>query len=138
MKYLLDTNALIHFMNGQEPISSRITSSHPKDLAISGFTEAEIAFGIENSDPSTREKTRMARNLILAPFRRLYHDEAISAEYGKIKAHLQKNKIYHPKNEFDILIAATAIAKQLILVTQNKKDFEKIPNLQLEDWSKSP
>lgn len=135
MKYLLDTNALIHFMNGHQPLSDKVYAHPAGDVAVSGFTEAEIAFGVENSDPKTREQTRVARNLILASFTRVYHDESISIAYGKIKAHQKLNKIYYPQNEFDILIAATAYAKDLVLVTQNVKDFNQIPGLQYEDWS---
>jgi len=99
------------------------------------YTEAEIAYGVENSSAEMREVNRMSRSMILARFQRIYHDDSISASYGVIKAHLVQKKIFSPSNEFDILIAATAIAKDLILVTQNAKDFNQIPGLQIEDWS---
>ncbi len=135
MKYLLDTNALIHLFQSKEPINSKVRSCEPGDIGISGFTEAEIVFGIENSSPEYKEQNRMARALGMQPFERIYHDSDISLEYGKIKAHLVKNKIYSPSNELDMFIAATAIAKGLSLVTQNTHDFESIPNLKLENWS---
>ena len=136
MKYLLDTNVMIHLMNNQQPLSGNVMAHDPKDLAISGFTVAELAYGVENSSADMRENNRIARAALIAPFNQIYHDDAITQAYGKIKAYLVQNKIYSPKNEFDILIAATAIAKDLVLVTQNLKDFEKIPNLKFEDWSK--
>lgn len=137
MRYLLDTNALIQLFNGRQPLSTIVMKKVPAELAISGFTEAEIMFGVENSQPEKREANRAARSLGMAAFSRLYHDESISSAYGIIKAHLKQNKIYQPANEFDILIAATAIAKGLILVTENIKDFDQIRNLKIEDWSKA-
>ena len=136
MKYLLDTNVMIHLMNNQQPLSGNVMAHDPKDLAISGFTVAELAYGVENSSPEMKERNRLARAALIAPFQQIYHDDSITQSYGKIKAYLVQNKIYSPKNEFDILIAATAVAKDITLVTQNVKDFEKIPSLKIEDWSK--
>lgn len=136
MKYLLDTNVMIHLMNNMQPLSGNVMSHNLNELTISGFTAAELAFGVENSSPEMKERNRLARAALIAPFQQIYHDDSITQSYGKIKAYLVQNKIYSPKNEFDILIAATAIAKDLTLVTQNVRDFEKIPSLKIEDWSK--
>ncbi len=136
MKYLLDTNAMIHLFNNRQPFSANIMSHDIKEFAISGYTEAEIEYGIENSAPQNKQQNRIGRSMILAPFQRIYHDNSISVSYGVIKAFLVQKKIYSPSNEFDILIAATALAKNLILVTQNTRDFNKIPKLKFEDWSK--
>ncbi|MCB0361100.1 MAG: type II toxin-antitoxin system VapC family toxin [Bdellovibrionales bacterium] len=135
MKYLLDTNALIHLFQAKEPINSKVRSCEPGDICISGFTEAEILYGVENSSPEFREQNRIARALGMQPFQRIYHDSNVSIEYGRIKAHLNKNNIYFPSNELDIFIAATAIAKNLVLITQNIRDFDAIPNLTIENWS---
>ena len=136
MKYLLDTNAIIHLFNGYPILTANVKKRPPSELAISGFTEAEIAFGVENSDPEMREHNRTARTFGMVPFQRIYHDESISTAYGVIKAHLKSKGSYHPANEIDIFIAATAVAKSLTVVTQNQSDFISIPNLKLEDWSK--
>ena len=135
MKYLLDTNVMIHLFHAREPLNSKVQSLLPADLGISGYTEAEIQFGIEKSDQKFRAQNQIARSLALAPFTRVYHDQSISESYGKIKAYLVSNKIYEPRNEIDIFIAATAIAKKLILVTSNLKDFSAIPDLEIQDWS---
>lgn len=136
MKYLLDTNVMIHLFNSHQPLTTNVTNKHPSELAISGYTEAEIAYGVENSSATLKEKNRIARALAMAPFSRIYHDSQISEAYGKIKADLVQKKSYLPQNEIDIFIAATAIAKNLILVTQNSDDFININGLTLEDWSK--
>ena len=135
MKYLLDTNVMIHLFQAKEPLNSKVQSHPPADLAISGFTEAELRYGIEKSDPKYRAQNELARSLAIAPFNMVYHDHSVSEVYGKIKAHLVVNKIYVPQNEIDIFIAATAVAKNLILVTSNTKDFSFIAGLTLEDWS---
>lgn len=135
MKYLLDTNVMIHLFKAHEPLNSNIQKHDPDQLAVSGFTEAEILYGVENSAPESREQNRMARSIAMSAFARIYHDESISEAYGKIKTYLVKNKIYTPSNEIDIFISATAIAKDLTLVTNNVKDFNKIPGLKIQDWS---
>ncbi len=135
MKYLLDTNALIRLFQSREPINTKVRACELGDIAISGFTEAEILYGVENSSPEHKEQNRMARALGMQPFERVYHDSSISEEYGKIKSYLVQNKIYTPSNEFDIFIAATAIAKNLTVITENEKDFQSIPNLTIENWS---
>lgn len=135
MKYLLETNVMIQLLHAKEPLNSKVQSHSPDDLAISGFTEAELRYGIEKSDPKYRAQNELARSLAIAPFTMVYHDHSVSEAYGKIKAHLVAQKSYVPKNEIDIFIAATAIAKNLILVTSNTKDFAPIPGLNIEDWS---
>ena len=121
MKYLLDTNIIIYLIKGQEPLTSNIQRHNPNEVAVSGFTEAELRFGIENSKEENRLKNEGATNLILSLFTRLYHDERVSDRYGSIKAHIIKNKIYTPRLEIDLFIAATALAYDLTLITNNKK-----------------
>ena len=135
MKYLLDTNIIIYLIKGVEPLTSNIQKHSPDEIAVSGFTEAELRFGIENSKSEDKFKNETATNLVLSLFTRLYHDERISDRYGFIKAHTIKNKLYVPKLEIDLFIAATALAYDLTLITNNKKDFNSIPNLKVDDWS---
>lgn len=65
MKYLLDTNAMIHLFQSKEPLNSKVLAHHPDELAISGFTEAEIRYGIEKSDPKYRAQNELARSLAM-------------------------------------------------------------------------
>lgn len=135
MKHLLDTNIIIYLIKGVEPLTSNIQKHSPDEIAVSCFTEAELRFGIENSKSENKFKNETATNLVLSLFTRLYHDERISDRYGFIKAHTIKNKLYVPKLEIDLFIAATALAYDLTLITNNKKDFNSIPNLKVDDWS---
>lgn len=134
-KYLLDTNIVIYLLKGNEPLTSNIQKYIPTEIAVSGFTEAELRFGIENSKEENKLKNESATNLVLSLFTRLYQNEVVSLRYGSIKAHMIKNKVYTPKLEIDLFIAATALAFDLTLITNNKKDFGNIPELKIEDWS---
>lgn len=136
MKYLLDTNVMIHLMNKIEPVSSNIMKQNMSDLAISKITMAELAYGVENSAPERQESNRVARAMLLAPFNKINLDDDVIVEYGKAKAYLKQQKIYTPSNEFDIIIAATAIAKDMIVVTENVNDFNKIPGIKIDNWNK--
>lgn len=135
MKFLLDTNVLIHLLHSVQPLSTNVQKRKPSELGISGFTEAKIHYGIEKSAEQYKMQNQLARVLVMANLNRVYHDQSVSESYGKIKVYLESKKLNKPDNEIDIFIAATAVAKELILVTNNKKDFEHIPNLRLEDWS---
>lgn len=135
MKYLLDTNAIIHLIHSHKILSPKIQEFTNTNFAISGYTEAELRYAVENSPEIHRMQNEIAISLALAPFQRIYHDENVSFAYGKIKAQLKQQKIYELKNEIDIFIAATAVAHNLILITNNLKDFEKIQNLVCEDWT---
>lgn len=110
-------------------------SQSVSDLAISKITMAELAYGVENSAPEYQEVNRISRAMLLAPFNKIGLDDDVIVEYGKAKAFLKQNQIYSPSNEFDIIIAATALAKEMVLVTANTKDFDKIPKIKLENWN---
>lgn len=126
---------MIHLMNKVEPLSSKVMSQNMSDLAISKITMAELAYGVENSAAEYQEANRISRAMLLAPFNKIGLDDDVVVEYGKAKAYLKKNKVYSPSNEFDIIIAATAIAKGMTLITANTKDFDKIPMIKIENWN---
>lgn len=137
MKYLLDTNAVIYLIHQKAPLHSKVLKRKPETFGISGFTEAELRYAVEKSPEAYRLQNELAISLLLSAFTRIYHDESISYHYGKIKAHLKLHKLYEPKNEIDLFIAATALAHDLIVITANIKDFKNVPQLKIEDWSKS-
>jgi tRNA(fMet)-specific endonuclease VapC len=101
-------------------------------LAISACCEAELLFGLEKKG-SERLRTEYVEylkdRLTLIPFG---YKEA--GQYAKLRAHLSARG--DPVADLDLMIAATAVANGLILATLNIKHFQKIPGLQVEDWSK--
>lgn len=131
MKFLLDTNVCIHLLNGTRPIvQSRLAQHQPMDVGLCAISVAELRYG-------ARKSSRVSENLVLIerfcrPFISLPFDDACAASYGIIRADLERAGT--PIGPNDLLIAATAAAHDLVLVTHNTREFGRIAGLQLTDW----
>lgn len=132
--YLLDTNIVIYCIKERpQVVLSKLRKKKPNDICISSITVAELEFGVENSN--FPEKNRISLLEFLSIFTVLPFDDKDAQEYGKIKAELKrKGRIIGP---MDLLIAAQAKSKELILVTNNTGEFERIADLELENWAQS-
>lgn len=132
MVYLLDTNLVSYWMRGDKRLIKKIRSHKPSELSMSTITLAEIYYGIEKSPvkkQERREKLELIKNqLELYPF-----DELAARRYSVIRTRLEKNGTVI--SERDLQIASIAMAKKLIVVTHNVKEFERIKNLTVEDWA---
>lgn len=129
--YLIDTNTCI-FLKNKKPIHvlEKLRSVLYKDVYLSSVTVAEMQFGVYNSQ--NIEKNRISLTEFLAPFQIIDFDDRDAEYFGKIRAQLkQKGELIGP---YDMLIAAQALARRLILVTNNTKEFRRIPELVIEDW----
>ena len=133
MKYLLDTNICIYLINHKyEYLIDKIESIGIENTAVSTLTIAELEFGIAKSQSKFKEQNRLALLEFLLPFKFLSFDQNDAYEYGYIRNDLQsKGQVI---GNMDMLIAAQAIANDLILVTNNIKEFERVENLPLENW----
>ena len=129
--YLLDTNTCIFIKNGKPPyVLSRLQEVIRKKVYVSSITLAELQYGVYNSQ--NIEKNRISLTEFIAPFSILNFDDYDAEEFGKIRSYLKQNgTIIGP---YDMLIAAQAISKDLILVTNNTGEFSRIKNLRIEDW----
>lgn len=132
MKYLLDTNICIYAIkNKPETVLKRIKQELDHGVGISSVTLAELEYGVQNSmDPVKNEQALLKFLLVLSilPF-----GPAAASEYGKIRAALKKKgALIGP---LDMLIAGHAKAEGLILVTNNMREFERVPGLMLENWA---
>ncbi len=130
--YLLDTNICI-FIKNKKPIHvlEKLHKEIDKRICISSITIAELQFGVYNSQ--NIEKNRISLTEFLAPFEILDFDDNDAEEFGKLRSYLKKEgKLIGP---YDMLIAAQAIVKELILVTNNTEEFKRICNLKIEDWT---
>ena len=129
--YLLDTNICIFIKNKKLPqVLNRLHIAIQNKIYISSISIAEMEYGIYNSEDI--EQNNLALIEFLAPFDILNFDDNDAVEFGKIRAKLKKEgKIIGP---YDMLIAAQALAKDLILVTNNTKEFDRIEGIRLEDW----
>lgn len=129
--YLLDTNACIRILNGSSArLVARLRSHAPADLRVSSITRAELLFG-------ARRSARVADNLRLlrsffAPLVSLPFDDVCAEHYGSLRASLASSG--RPIGPNDLLVAATALAHDLTLVTHNVREFSRVAGLALEDW----
>lgn len=129
--YLIDTNTCI-FLKNKKPIHvlEKLRSVLNQDVCISSVTIAKMQFGVYNSQ--NIEKNRISLTEFLAPFQIIDFDDRDAEYFGKIRAGLkQKGELIGP---YDMLIAAQALARRLILVTNNTREFRRIPELVIEDW----
>jgi tRNA(fMet)-specific endonuclease VapC len=133
MKYLLDTNICIYIINRKPSVVvERIRTKRPEEVAISAITLAELEYGISRS--KYPDRNRIALLQFLFPFMLLDFDQMSAQEYGKIRANLESKG--EPIGAMDMLIAAQAIGSDLILVTNNEKEYKKVEGLRIENWSK--
>jgi len=131
MKYLLDTNICIHFFRGNYNLIDKIEDVGLENCAISEITLAELVFGAENSKYPKKNYqliNTLSEHVAILPIL-----DAIRA-YGKQKVRLRKQgKMI---SDFDLLIGTTALVNDLIMVTENLKEFTRIENIELENWVK--
>lgn len=131
MTYMLDTNICIYAIkNKPELVLQRLKSNLQKGISISAITLAELEYGVEKS--AHPETNRAALLQFLSILDILPFDDLASVEYGEICAYLQKQGT--PIGTMDMLIAGHARAEGLILVTNNVREFERVPMLEIENW----
>lgn len=131
MKYLLDTNTCIQYINGRVPrLRETFRSKSFSDIVICSITKAEMYFGSQKSQTPIR--SRAVQDDFLQNFDSLPFDDAAAEEYGAIRAYLEKRGT--PIGPHDMLLAAIARAKGLIIVTHNTREFMRVPGLNVEDW----
>ena len=129
--YMLDTNVCVFVLkNRSETIRRKFRVV--KNLCISSVTYGELCFGIENSELSARKRrwqqlADFTQRLIIESW-----DEEAAKHYGVIRAHLKRSGNTIGNN--DLLIAAHARSTSSILVTNNTREFTRVPDLTIEDW----
>ena len=131
-KYLLDTNICIYFIKGLYELNKKIAETGEQNCFISEITVAELKYGIENS--KTAEAMRKVVEVFIPKFIILPIYNSLDI-YAKEKARLRKQGLMI--DDFDILIGATAVANDMIMVTNNVAHLNRIENIIIEDWTKS-
>lgn len=131
LRYLLDTNILIYLANRRSASADdRFVRLRPGQLAMSCVTFGELLYGAEKSakrEDALRTLHRLAEKIRVLPLER-----SVSAEYGRVRAALERKGT--PLGNNDLWIAAHALAAQLILVTNNQREFGRVPGLRTENW----
>lgn len=131
--YLLDTNICIYIIK-KKPIEvfKRFKQLEIGTLKISSITVAELYFGAYNSQ-NIEKNIEIVKNFLLA-FEIVDFDRKASIEYARIKADLRKKG--QVIGELDMQIAGIALSNNLVLVTNNEKEFVRVSNLKIENWIK--
>jgi len=129
--YMLDTNICIYVLKKHSD-KLRHKFKVTKNICISSVTYGELCFGIENGDNSMREARwkeldLFTQRLLIEPW-----DEDAAKHYGFIRALLKKQGT--PIGNNDLLIAAHARSLNNVIVTNNVREFERVPNLTVENW----
>ncbi|MBR1529748.1 MAG: type II toxin-antitoxin system VapC family toxin [Oscillospiraceae bacterium] len=131
MKYMLDTNICIYIINKKyENVMKQFHDKLKNGICISAITLAELKHGTAKSQNPKKNNamlSKLIKELTVIPF-----DSDAADEYGEICAYLQKKGT--PIGTMDMLIAAHAKAEDLTLVTNNMREFERVPDLKLENW----
>jgi tRNA(fMet)-specific endonuclease VapC len=129
MRYMLDTNICIHFFRGRFNLIEKLEGIGLGSCAISEITLAELVFGAENSmSPQKNHKIieKFSKQVTILP---IYDSIYL---YGKEKARLRK--LGTMIGDFDLLIGCTSVEKELIMVTENLGEFERITGIRIENW----
>lgn len=130
LKYLLDTNIVIYVLKRRPKEVLDIFNANASRMAISSITLSELMYGAEKS--LNTDKNLEAVEEFVSHLEALPYDAKASQHYGQIKAALEKKGQIISEN--DIHIAAHAISHGLILVSNNLREFKRVPNLALENW----
>jgi len=131
VRYLLDTNACISYLNN--PLSlvrGRLQNLLPIDVVLCSVVEAELYFGVMKSARVVENMEKL--KIFLRQFESLPFDSIAASEFGSIRALLAN--LGAPIGPYDLEIAAIARANSLTLVTHNTREFQRVPGLLFVDW----
>jgi len=128
--YVLDTNTVIYFFKGIGGVAEHLLWVPPREVGVPSVVVYELAFGVQRSSASSKRVRQLGdflREVRILPFGA---DEAWHA--SALRFELERKG--SPIGPYDVLIAATALAHNHILVTHNLKEFSRVPGLRVEDW----
>lgn len=132
MKYLLDTDICIYIIkNAPISVLKKFESLTIGDVGISSITLSELEYGVAKSSHKTKNQDALEQ--FITPLEIIEFDYLAAKAYGKLRAELEKSgKLI---GAMDMLIAAQAIALNVILITNNQNEFKRVTNLQIENWA---
>ncbi len=130
LKYMLDTNIVIYTIKNRPEQVRSAFKQHASQMCISAVTKGELVYGAERSSQPERNLADiegLIARLEVAPF-----EDHAAGHFGQLRAEL--HRIGRPIDPYDMMIAGHARAMGLILVTNNMKEFERVPGLRVENW----
>jgi tRNA(fMet)-specific endonuclease VapC len=129
--YLLDTDICIDYLRGSNPVvRDRLLACSPNDVSLCSVVKAELLFGAHNSQQVAANLRRL--RAFFEPFQSVFFDDEAAEIYGSLRSHLRREGTEIGSN--DLMIAAIAVALDLTLVTHNRSEFERVPELRLAEW----
>lgn len=132
MKYFLDTNIIIYAIKSQHPsLQNHFKNVSAQSIVIPTIVVAEIEYGAKKSN--NYEKTIKKYKQFMDTFNKVTFSEQAAIQYGYIRSDLEKGG--KPIGGNDLIIASIVLAEDGILVTNNTKEFERIPGLRIENWT---
>ena len=131
MRFLLDTCVLSDFARGESSTLAHIKEISPGDLAVSTITEMEINYGLR-LNPHLARRLKPVMDAFLSAVSLLPYDRAAAQATNELRALLKRAG--RPIGAYDALIAGTAVAQDLILVSSNVREFSRLDALRIEDW----
>lgn len=130
--FMLDTNICIYIIKKQPAnVLKKFSSLHLTDVCISSVTFAELMFGVAKSQHPQKNKTALEEFVL--PMEIMPFDDEAARYYGHLRTYLEKKGI--PIGPMDLMIAAHAQSTCSVLVTNNEKEFTRIPELKVENWT---
>lgn len=129
-KYLLDTDTCIYALKQKLGVLGRMLAKPRESIHISVITECELRFGVAKSRSATRASLLLEN--FLRPLQVLELGSEDSVAYARIREALERKG--KPIGPLDTLIAAQAVARGLALVTNNEREFSRVPDLHVENW----
>jgi tRNA(fMet)-specific endonuclease VapC len=130
MKYLLDTNVCIKYLNEDLIIRQKLENTDLEAIAVCSVVKLELFYGAMRSDNPDQVWAKVKR--FLEVFISLPFDDISALNAGRIRAQLANAGT--PIGYNDLLIASIALSHDLILVTHNTKEFVRVEGLKIEDW----
>lgn len=128
-RFMLDTDTVSFALRGQGRVGATILDNRPSSMCVSAITVAELRFGADH-----RKSVKLhalidtfISNIDVVPF-----DDVCARHFGTIASALARQGM--PIGDFDVLIAAHAMAREAILVTNNVKHFARVRGLRVENW----
>ena len=132
MKYMLDTNICIYLIKKKpQAVIERLEQTDISQVCISSITLSELEYGVSKSMRPVQNK--MVLFEFLTPVEVAYYNDVAAQKYGALRALLEKRGA--PIGSMDTLIAAHALSLESILVTNNEREFGRIPELKVENWA---
>jgi tRNA(fMet)-specific endonuclease VapC len=131
--YLPDTNGWIGYLRRRHTaLIQRFQAERASDIMLCSVVVAELAYGAYHSPAAFRAHNLSLLAKLQGEFASIPFDDAAADEYGRLRAHLAASGLMIGPN--DLMIASIALARGLILVTHNVREFSRVPGLVVEDW----